>query len=358
MQRRQLGRVADRVLVTSAAGNHGSDPVAILYPGNQVADFNSALNVAASADSSMTFVSDSDPVGADVSLQPARACLPSLTATPQEKAALEAVIEAAGQTTAQPAGNVMIVGSTDGVQVSDFSEPGADVLAVGEGIPTLLGIPTQGTSSAAPQVAALAAYMWMLSPELRGRPVADTIAAIQANVDPLSPSMAQIDAYATVLSLDEAVPVTPTTAPVRLAILDVGGANGFDFTDLQAFHDAYVDEFGNVIEPSIKNFSRHDLNGDGFTGGSASVSRMDLDPTGSTQFGARSITNVTVEVAGEERTFNELVVSDIDALCFYANTPLYTGSPAQRDELLADIGCGISPLPIFDRAPSPRRSRV
>ena len=47
-----------------------------------------------------------------------------------------------------------------------------------------------------PQVAALASYLWMISPELRdSRPVADTISAIKAGTGGLA---SQIDAYASV----------------------------------------------------------------------------------------------------------------------------------------------------------------
>ena len=132
----------------------------------------------------------------------------------------------------------MIVGSIDSNFLpSGFSRPGADVFAVGEGIPTLIGVPTLGTSFSAPQVAALASYLWILSPELRARPVLDTIGAIKANAD----SDGIINAYATILSLDEPVPVTPTSARVRLAILDVDDDGDFDLPNIQAFHAAYVD---------------------------------------------------------------------------------------------------------------------
>ena len=66
----------------------------------------------------------------------------------------------------------------------------------------------------------------------------------------------------------------------------------------------------------MPDYSRHDLNGDGFTGGSRAAG-FDLDPTGSEQFGARSLGQVTAEVGGEERSFDEAFVTDADVLCFY-----------------------------------------
>jgi hypothetical protein len=133
---------------------------------------------------------------------------------------------------------------------------------------------------------------------------------------------------------------------MRLALLDPApgpvGDGSFDASDLQAFRDAYVDS-GPV---PVQDFSRFDLNGDGFTGGSQ-THRFDLDPTGSVQFGAAVHTDVTLEVAGEERTFDEAAVTDADVLCFYANTPLYTGEPDQRETILEDLGCGEPSPPSF-----------
>lgn len=331
LQRALSSALDDRVLFTSAAGNHASDPVATVYPGAGQARVGSALNVAATADGTMSFVTDAalwEPTVPCVTPP----CLPSLGATPAERAVLDALLDELAQTSAAPSDGVMIVGSIDGsFNPSDFSEPGADVFAVGEGIPTLLGIPTQGTSVAAPQVAGLASYLWMLSPDLRARPVQDTIAAIEANASPEG----IIDAYATVLSLDAAEELTPATAPVRLAILDVDDDGDFDMVDLQELHDAYVDS-GLVLNPSSQDYSRYDLNGDGFTGGTRAT-RMDLDPTGSTQFGRPALSEVVAVVGGIERTFNEVSVTDARALCYYASTALFTGNPDLRDALLGDL---------------------
>ena len=331
LQRALLSAVDDRVLLTSAAGNHASDPVTMVYPGAGQARVGSALNVAATADSTMSFVTETalwEPT-VPCTTPP---CLPSLGATPAERGVLDDLLAELAQTSAPPSDNVMIVGSIDtSFNPSDFSEPGADVFAVGEDVPTLLGVVTQGTSVAAPQVAGLAAYLWMLSPDLRARPVQDTIAAIEANAS----ADGIIDAYATVLSLDESAEVTPATARMRLAILDVDEDGDFDLVDLQEFHDAYVDS-GLVLNPTSQDYSRFDLNGDGFTGGTRAT-RMDLDPTGSIQFGQPALSEVGAVVGGIERTFNEISVTDARALCYYANTALFTGDVDLRDALLADL---------------------
>ena len=335
VQRAVLQPVENRVLVTSAAGNEADEQVGLLYPGAAVAGVGSSLNVAAKADSMMSFVTDAslwDPT----SNCPPGPCFPSLTATPADRAALDVLLADLGQTSAPPLPNVVIVGSSDGAsnKPSVFSDAGADVFAVGEDIPTLLGVPTRGTSFAAPQVAGLAAYLWLLSSDLRARAVADTIGAIEANARELPVHV--IDAYATVLSLDAPVEPTPTSAPVRLAILNANDdIHGFDEADLALFHQAFRPG-GAPIEPAIRDDSRFDLNGDGFTGGTRTA-RFDLDPTGSTRFGAPVLTQVTTEVGGEERTFDERAVTDADILCYYANTALYTGDPIARERTLFDL---------------------
>jgi hypothetical protein len=330
-QRRLLQPIEARTLVVSAAGNEAGTPVASVYPGAGQARVGASFNVAATADSAMSFVSESALWEPAVVCATAP-CFPSLTATPSDVAALAGVLASLGQTSAPLAANVIIAGSIDNsFVVSTFSEPGATLLAVGEDVPTLLGVPTKGTSVAAPQLSALAAYLWMLSPELRTRPVRDTIAAINANADPTG----IVNAYATVLSLDQPVAVTPSTARVRLAILDLDGDGDFDLDDLRAFHAAYVDS-GLVLEPGTQDFSRFDLNGDGFTGGGRATS-MDLDPDGSTRFGAPVLSEVFVTIGGIERVFDERRITDLQALCFYAHSDLYTGDTAARNALLGGL---------------------
>src|SRR5437879_2615030 len=69
--------------------------------------------------------------------------------------------------------NVLKAGSTSAgssfqnLTVSGFSNTPPDLSAVGENIPDLSGSPVQGTSFAAPQIAGLASYLWLLSDDLR-----------------------------------------------------------------------------------------------------------------------------------------------------------------------------------------------
>jgi hypothetical protein len=354
IQRASLGLFTDRALVVSSAGNEADTPIGALYAGAGIASFGSAFNIAATADSALSFASTA-PLWEPTAACTAAPCFPSLTATTAQLSNIARVLDNLGQSSAPRAPNVLIAGSVDNLllQRSAFSDPGAHVLAVGEGIPTLLGIPKDGTSYSAPQVAALAAYLWLLSPELRTRPARDTAALIQATasngllIDGVSIADGLINAYASVLSLDEAAPVTPSTARVRLAILDVAGsidAGGnvvgdgrFDLADLQAYRASYLDAAGTPIEPTIRDHGRFDLNGDGFTGGSRTT-RMDLDPSGSTRFGAPELNSFSRQFAGVAVTYNELAVTDAKVLCFYATSALYTGTDlAARDESLSEL---------------------
>ena len=238
--------------------------------------------------------------------------------------------------------NLLLVGATTNqpqladLRRSERSNDGATLFAVGEDVSTVDFRVVSGTSFAAPQVAGLASYLWLLEPSLATQPAAATIALLRATVQSNSALGGVVDAYAAVLSLDAAAAPTPTGAKVRLAILDVNGDGVFDLADLRAFHNAYV-VAGVVLEPAAEDFSRFDLNGDGFTGGSRAT-RMDLDPTGSTRFGAPVLSTVNVQISGVAVTFNELAITDARALCFYANTALYTGTDlAARDALLSDL---------------------
>jgi hypothetical protein len=150
-------------------------------------------------------------------------------------------------------------------------------------------------------------------------------------------SAPRLDAYTAVLSLDQSAPLSPAGAPVRLAILDRTGDGAFTEADLTAHADARRQS-----GEGPRDWSRSDLNGDGFTGG-AGVAPFDLDPNGSPRGGAPQL-GVTTTSDGSGLSFNENAVTDAQILCFYARTALYTGSPEQRDTLLGPaLGCGAPP---------------
>ena len=145
-----------------------------------------------------------------------------------------------------------------------------------------------GTSQASPQVAGLAEYLWTIAPDLKAAEVATalrrTAAAPLAGspCDPTLVSAPRLDAYAAVLSLDQAAPATPGGAPVRLALLDRNGDREFTHADLQIWVSGLP-----AADPPARTWGRADLNGDGFSGGTRTAA-FDLNPAGSTRAGRRS----------------------------------------------------------------------
>jgi hypothetical protein len=355
--RRMLNRHAQRLLTVSAAGNERDDGFADLYPGFSDSDYDSPMNIAGRSDAQMSWITNGALWNPQCNtFDPCN--VPSLAATVPDELRFRTFVLPADPAENAPA-PVLIVGSVTrgNNEISEFSERG-DVYAVGEAIPMLPGDTKRGTSFAAPQLSALAAYLWTLSPELRGRPVADTIAAIMANtcntascadvVAPLrtapcttiNPGCADvIDAYATVLSLDSGRELSPAASRIRLALLDVNNNGTFDGTDLFAFRDAYLPG-GAAVDPVTWDDSRHDLNGDGFTGGSRRAP-FDLDPESSARFGRATLTEVTTEIATELVTYDETAVTDTEILCYYAYSGLYDASTLSaqqsRDTYLAGL---------------------
>lgn len=217
---------------------------------------------------------------------------------------------------------------------TESSKIGGDVLAVGRGVHSF-GSPTRpaffddgGTSSATPQVAGVAASVWALRPTLTPAQVAERIRRSARTLeapggDPeCNASTAPVhvlDAYAALRSAD-----TPGSNPADLAVLDVAGEPGFAEDDLTAFADEFVAKNGAV------DYGRFDLNGDGRTGG-PERDRMDLDHEEPLDFA-----QIERSVLGQPVSYDEESVSDIDALCFAANSPLYTGDATARDDFLGD----------------------
>ncbi|MBL8200338.1 MAG: S8/S53 family peptidase [Chromatiales bacterium] len=334
---------ADRVLWTATAGNEANDDIISIYPGAGLAAYTSTYGAAALADATLSFVVDESLWEPPPQVCPGPACFPSLTATPDEYEALQAHLGDLGPAGLTPAANLLVVGSTvPGTQErSDFSNPGEQVSAVGEGIPIIPKTASQdfaitgGTSFAAPQVAGLAAYLWMISPQLRDTlPVADTVAAIQGNA---TGATKQIDAYATVLSLDPAGDPDPATWVIRRTLLDPDRSGQFTEIDLTAFIARYFEppSLSEQVVPDKPDYSEYDLNGDGYTGGPTRAS-FDLDRSGSTRYGAAQLSQIELQVAGERLGIDEQAVTDLDVLCYYAYSPLYQGRDDERERLLAN----------------------
>jgi Protein of unknown function (DUF1566)/Subtilase family len=332
----------DDFLITTSAGNSRNESAASIYPGLAVARVDSDVNLAAdpgllARPVPFAFAKDPDLWQPDTTQYPD---YPSLAATDDEMERLARYAELS-LGSATPAPNVLVVGSvTPGstarpLVASDFSDTGPDLHAVGEDVFALFST-FNGTSVAAPQVAGLASYLWLLSPELRSRPASVTRQAILANTQRSDSGIDIVDAYAAVLSLDRTDAPTPVSAPVRLAVLDLVANGRFDEADLEEFVAVYFDPLtGDPREPEVRNYRPWDLNGDGFGGGAARRASFDLNRVGSTQFGATNYATVTQQIEGKDIAFDERAVTDVQILCYYAHSALYTGSTSERARLLA-----------------------
>jgi len=330
---------------TASAGNNADEVVALRYPGLREAPFNSFLTTAKEDDPFYDFITNT--AFWQGTLDPN---LPDLTATPQEVEQLRQAILVDHLDTVGGAPNVLTVGSTtpgttfSDLHLSAFSGIHADVAAVGEHVPVFSAGASgggnsfvDGTSFSAPQVAGLASYLWLLSDDLRrNRSIETTRRDIAANARLIGRDFV-IDGYATVLSLDGAQLPTPQSAPVRLALFDVDNSGHFDEADLQIFAAHLFDAAGGPVSPSTRDYSRYDLNGDGFTGGSGTES-FDLDRVGSAQYNAPLYdADITQTIEGGAVHYNEERLTDVEILCYYAYSALYSGDPVVRAQLLP--GC-------------------
>jgi hypothetical protein len=227
---------------------------------------------------------------------------------------------------------------------SGFSDSDGTISAVGENVYSdLLGTTAgllSGTSMATPQIAGLAEYLWTIAPDLTAPQVKR---AIEQNGDVLQPGglchdTPEANAYAATLSLDKPGAFSKANDPVRFAILDQNGDGVFDQADVQAFADHILTD----TSPANPDWSRWDLNGDGFTGGDATAP-FDLETAGSTRAGAPVLGTVFQTVHDTmgnpvQLQLDERHASDADILCYYAYSSLYTpaASNDQRDTILGD----------------------
>ncbi len=315
-------------LVTQASGNNG------FYSTAQTnADYNSPLTLAARFDTPLEM-------------------LQGTAVPPADTAALNTIyanIVTKGSIYAAKLRNVVTVGSSDwSGGISTFSNGPADVRMIGENVTLPCAMADgicgpgadvawqgsyDGTSFATPQVAALAGWLWALSPAL-------TVDETKAIILNCFYNNKWVDAYKAVLSLDHSI----ANAGIRLSLLDVADAAGqkgsdmlFDEKDLQMFLDSilhYEADRGTHAPPWPRDHSCFDLNGDGYTGDTMltpSTAPFDLDINTPPAYSQLSFHTCV------DTSFNEASVTDRDILYYYSYSSLYTGNQKVRDSLL---GCG------------------
>jgi beta-lactam-binding protein with PASTA domain len=248
--------------------------------------------------------------------------------------------------------------------LNSSSKVGGHVSAIGTDVdsydvPSLHDVNMTGTSMAAPQVAALAAYVWALNPNLTPVQLKETLLSTARKVTPpnvrpakckASTPAPHINAYGAVLATDEPVALSAAgkpvdDAPARSAILDVADSNGveggdkkFDQGDLTVFLDKITQGVGPAqTHQSGYDWSRYDLSGDGHTG---------VDRGNGFNLDMNQPISLSYVSAPEDAnmTFNERCVSDMQILCYYAYSPMYSSdgnSRSERDDLLKRF-CGHS----------------
>jgi hypothetical protein len=175
---------------------------------------------------------------------------------------------------------------------------GAKVLPTGVPNPLIGQAATvDGSSSfAAPQIAGLAAYVWALRPELSAAQVVSILEDTAVSDPACGSDPPIVDAYAAVLGVDR-----PSDLRVRRAILDIDGDGDFDTLDALVFLDNFAMNFG-------LNYSRYDLNGDGYTqrpsGAGAPRRLFDANASG-----------------------NAVPMTDQEILCYFVTTSLFESHP-------------------------------
>lgn len=337
---RLLADVSDeRMLVTVSAGNvaesdvEGSGLLALRYRGFRDARFSNPFTLA-------TLLSQIDGLVQDASLWTDSNTTTNAAFDAPALARLHADLQAAGTATLGLE-NVVVVDSgtvaesPEDVSPSDFDFLNADVRAVADPV-KLTGVDNPsdlnqvqfaaaGTSLAAAQVAGLAAYLWSLSPELASKPTIETQRLILGTAHAHAGSgllgVPLLDAYAATLALDG-----PDGAlKIRRTLLDANDDGLFDRRDLALFAEAYdLANPNRATIPTARDFSRFDLNGDGYTGGIV-FTAFDLDTDG--------FDTVEQTVEGYAIDFNEAALSDLQVLCYYAYSSLYFLDSAGQNDL-------------------------
>ena len=227
-----------------------------------------------------------------------------------------------------PIGNLLVVGSSqlDGFTRSSFSTPGADVRMIGEDVLASCyssNLPCEigqwflsNTDAASAQLAGLAAWMLNMDSTLTNNAVIEAIKHVYQN----GQLVGIVDTYAALLALDSSL----SGSPIRKRILDVT-----DSTELGApdgvFDDNDINQWVNTILPNFEDGFPFDLNGDGHIGGSDAV-WFDLD--------VNALPEYNTDLASSTRNFNEKAVTDLDVLCYYAYSELFSGDETRRDEIL------------------------
>ncbi|MGO4476212.1 S8 family serine peptidase [Massilia sp. 2TAF26] len=201
---------------------------------------------------------------------------------------------------------------------------GGNISAIGTDVRSFIS-PTStdvmsGTSMASPQVAGLVAMMLAVRKDFDVSTIASWLSLTAMLPDSCKNAAPMIHAGDALLSLDR----TLSDAPIRLAMLQASGDLKLDFddTDTKLFLDALFPETPNP-KP---DFSRFDLNGDGFTGGAGR--RRPFDLKFASGLGNYSVVETIDRYpSGTPITaISESGLTDFEILCYYVNSSMFNAS--------------------------------
>jgi len=310
-------RGADLVLVVAAAGNDG-----------QVAGTDASL---------------SSPYATQARIADLSTLVPSDAISQAAWQAVEAQATALRNPRAVVGSTLIVGGAAIGGGRAAFSTPGEDVLAPGEtldGPCVIVGgtcdgtfMVDKGTSGAAPLAAGVAALAWGIAPALS--PAELRTMLLSARTGEL------VDAYQVAIAAAAAA-----RADIYSALADVNDDGALDNADITAALAAW-EAAGAEPGGPFRDWSRFDLNGDGFSSTEAAIA-IDLDASGAV---AGSVLERTV--GDEEVAFAESAVTDLHILCIAAYGEAWTGDDDSRDEAIAEA-CGGS----VDPGPGPGFVRI
>jgi len=211
------------------------------------------------------------------------------------------------------------------------SNIGGNISAIGTDVYSFLGPDSgpapglmSGTSMASPQVAGLAAWMWFLRPDLSPAELVERVSKIRFQDFPITGAAPAIDAYASLLSLDIAF----NQAPVRTAILKasvkgpVSPGTKFNMADARLFLQAFFPKAYGLTAQTQPDYSRYDLNGDGFTGGTTRRP-FDLKFDGTSNPFVPETIPFYADNEQNVMGLSESGVTDFEVLCYYVRSPLF-----------------------------------
>lgn len=188
-----------------------------------------------------------------------------------------------------------------------------------------------GTSMAAPQVAGLVASMMAIRPQWNLSDIKYQIESVRTHTENCPGDAPMIDAYAALLALDRSYNDAPVrTALLKPAAVTVGAGEQFRYDDALLFLRAFFPiHYGLPARPVTPDFSRFDLNGDGYTGGLLPAAFPLRMSRSNAPFSPQSV-DAYPRGMPLSTPIAESGATDFEILCYYVNSALMADSERAR----------------------------